>query len=145
VSLSPHLLLGVWHAAMQVRADRRLLAPLAVPLHVPDSSAANCENRSTRRPKCGHWYQNCDWMTAMAAVKGRTHRTGVADAVQFKTRIHAARRAKASQVADALGISLGTYIDALLEREQLDERGRPVWWQDPVPRDQEELPLSHSA
>jgi hypothetical protein len=81
----------------------------------------------------------------MAAVKGRTHRTGVADAVQLNTRVHAARRAKAQQVADALGISLGTYIDTLLDREQLDERGRPVWWRDAVPRDQEELPLSHSA
>jgi hypothetical protein len=84
-------------------------------------------------------------MIVMASVKGRTQRRGVADAVQLNMRVHVARRAKASQVADALGVSLGTYIDALLEREQLDERGRPVWWRDPVPRDQEELPLSHSA
>jgi hypothetical protein len=52
---------------------------------------------------------------------------------------------KAETAAAALGVSRDAYLDALLMREQLDERGRPVWWTDPTPRDQEELPLTKSA
>jgi len=49
----------------------------------------------------------------------------------------------AETAAAALGVSRDAYLDHLLarERERLDERGRPVWWTGPVPRDQEELPL----
>ena len=52
---------------------------------------------------------------------------------------------KAETAAAALGVSRDAYLDALLLREQLDERGRPLWWTDPVPQDQVELPLTQSA
>ena len=42
---------------------------------------------------------------------------------------------KAETAAEALGISRDAYLDALLLREELDERGRPVWWTEPVSRD----------
>jgi hypothetical protein len=51
------------------------------------------------------------------------------------------RHAKAQAAASALGISLAAYIDHLLAHEELDEEGRPLWWADAVPADQEELPL----
>lgn len=75
----------------------------------------------------------------MGAVKGRTPRKGVADAVQLNVRVHEDRRKKVERIADALGISVNAYIDSLLAHEQLDATGRPLWWADPVPRDQEEL------
>lgn len=81
----------------------------------------------------------------MAGLKGRKHRTGVSDAVQLGARVMPQNKAKAAQIAQALGISVNAYLDALLEHEELDERGRPVWWDRPVPADQEELPLTQSA
>lgn len=50
---------------------------------------------------------------------------------------------KAETSAAALGISTGAYIEALIAHEALDERGRPLWWIDPAPRDQQELPLEN--
>jgi hypothetical protein len=78
----------------------------------------------------------------MAAIKGRTHRLGVATEVLY-ARVTPSRRSQAHATAEALGISLGAYMDQLLAREaaELDESGRPRWWSEPVPRDQAELPL----
>ena len=87
-----------------------------------------------------------DFVWAMPAIKGRRHRQGVETKVLF-ARVTPERCAQAAATAEALGISLGAYMDELLAREaaQLDERGRPIWWAMPVPRDQEELPLNKSA
>ena len=78
----------------------------------------------------------------MTAVKGRRHRTGVASHADLRVRVHPDQRAKAERAAFALGVSLAAYLDALLAREVVDESGRPVWWTDPVPGDQEALPVS---
>jgi hypothetical protein len=48
-------------------------------------------------------------------------------------------------VAEALGVSLTAYVEELIRHDQLDEQGRPVWWTDPAPQDQEELPLTQTA
>ena len=79
----------------------------------------------------------------MPAVKGRKRRPdGIArEVVELKVRVRAEHRAMAFGVADTLGISAAAYIDALLAREELDARGRPVWWTEPVPGDQEALPV----
>jgi hypothetical protein len=47
------------------------------------------------------------------------------------------------KAAEALGVSRDYYLEKVLARagEQLDEHGRPLWWTDPVPTDQQELPL----
>jgi hypothetical protein len=81
----------------------------------------------------------------MAGVQGRRHRTGVANAERLLVRVDPAHAEKARTAATALGISVTAYVDALLGHEQLDEHGRPLWWKDPVPTDQKELPLSESA
>ena len=36
-------------------------------------------------------------------------------------------RERANAIADALGVSLGRYLEQLIERDQLDQHGRPVW------------------
>jgi len=53
----------------------------------------------------------------------------------------------AEKAAEALGVSRDYYLERVLAREgeHLDEHGRPRWWTDPVPTDQQELPLSQSA
>ena len=78
----------------------------------------------------------------MTAVKGRRHRSGVAGHVSLRLRVRPDTRAKAEQTANALGISLAAYIDTLIAQDAVTETGRPVWWTDPVPGDQEALPVS---
>jgi hypothetical protein len=80
-------------------------------------------------------------ISGMAAIKGRKHRVGVRDHRPMTGHVPPEIKAKAESMAAALGISLGAYLEELLRREQVDEHGRPVWWTDPAPRDQEELPL----
>jgi hypothetical protein len=77
----------------------------------------------------------------MAAIKGRKHRVGVAEYERLGARVPPELKAQAERTAAALGVSAGAYLSALLAREELDEHGRPVWWSDPVPRDQQELPF----
>ena len=81
----------------------------------------------------------------MAGVRGRRHRTGVANAERLLVRVDPAHAEKARTAAVALGISVTAYVDALLGHEQLDEHGRPLWWQDPAPFDQKALALKTSA
>ena len=84
-------------------------------------------------------------MIPMAAVKGRNKRRNARDAVAVGIRVHPDHRAKLDMIADSLGISISAYVERLLEREELDALGRPVWWDEPCARDQEELPLPQSA
>ncbi|MEJ5913172.1 toxin-antitoxin system HicB family antitoxin [Pseudokineococcus sp. 1T1Z-3] len=57
-------------------------------------------------------------------------RTGQSVAVY--ARVHPDLHAKAHRAAAALDVSLATYVEALLARDELDESGRPTWW----PRDE---------
>ena len=84
---------------------------------------------------------------SMPAIKGRRHRAQGLVTEPLYARVTPERRAQAQATAEALGISLGAYVDRLLAREAtfLNEQGRPVWWTDPVPTDQEELPLTQTA
>lgn len=79
----------------------------------------------------------------MPGAKGSKHRTGVAHHVPIGGRVDPKHKKTAEQAAFALGVSLSTYLDVLLAHEatQLDARGRPSWWTDPAPADQQELPL----
>lgn len=79
----------------------------------------------------------------MPGNKGRARRrNGIgAEVVELKVRVLEAHREKAYGISAALGISTAAYIDELLAREELDEHGRPVWWTDPVPADQQSLPV----
>lgn len=77
----------------------------------------------------------------MARIAGRRVRSDVRDQEPLRVRVSPENSQKVELAAAALGISKAAYVDALLSREQLDPRGRPLWWTDPVPTDQEELPL----
>jgi len=57
-------------------------------------------------------------------------------------RVNPDNHTKAVAAADALGVSLAAYVDALLARDELDAHGRPTWWPaDDISNDQGELPL----
>ncbi len=79
----------------------------------------------------------------MAAIKGRAKRPGNAPTVVLHARVAPAVRDKAHAAAAALGISVAAYIEQLVAHEQVDERGRPMWW--PAHDTQEELTLPESA
>lgn len=81
----------------------------------------------------------------MPAMKGRRRRADNVPTVLLQARVDPQLRAKANRAAEALGISMASYMEHLLAHEQLDAHGRPVWWTDDAPADQEELPLSRSA
>lgn len=84
----------------------------------------------------------------MSAVRGRRPRPAGELTVPIQARVAPELHAKAQETADALKVSLSHYIARLLAHEQataLDENGRPIWWTDPLPTDQEELPLTRSA
>ena len=38
-----------------------------------------------------------------------------------------------------MGVSLATYIERLLDRDEVDPTGCPLWWEDSPPATQEEL------
>lgn len=89
------------------------------------------------------------WVIGMANRAGRVKRpNGVgASTIKSTIRLQQASWEIAERAAAALGVSRDAYLDQVLAREAaaLDERGRPLWWTDPVPGDQEELPLHKTA
>jgi hypothetical protein len=65
----------------------------------------------------------------MSAVKGRKRRPHSDEpTVPLQAQVPPSARIKARGIADALGVSLGIYLEQLLEREELDHLGRPKWW-----------------
>ena len=78
----------------------------------------------------------------MSAIRGRRRRShaGKPEPVIMQARVAPDRRAKANRAADAAGISLAEYLERLIERDEVDDDGCPVWLS-PRGRDQEELPL----
>jgi hypothetical protein len=55
-------------------------------------------------------------------------------------RVRPATRQKANAAADAAGITLAAYLEALVNRDEVDSNGCPLWLQ-PRVLEQEELPL----
>ncbi|NYI81207.1 hypothetical protein [Nocardioides panzhihuensis] len=62
----------------------------------------------------------------MPAVKGRRHGEHRRTA-QIKGTIRTSTREKANAAADALGISVSAYLDALIDQDQVDATGKPLW------------------
>lgn len=58
---------------------------------------------------------------------GRKRRKGLPPTVVVNCRMQAEVRDLANANADALGISMGRYVQMLIERDQLDSDGRPLW------------------
>lgn len=63
----------------------------------------------------------------MPAVKGRRHLGENRRTAQIKGTVRPSSRDKANAAADALGISLSAYLDALIDQDQVDPSGRPLW------------------
>lgn len=63
----------------------------------------------------------------MGMTAGRRHSV-VRLTAPTNARVQETTKAKASAIADTLGISLSAYLDALIARDQLDDDGRPIWW-----------------
>ena len=78
----------------------------------------------------------------MSSVRGRAHRT-FADGehvVLLQGRVRPATRTKANAAAQAAGISLAAYLEALVDHDEVDDNGCPLWLE-PRNSQQEELPL----
>lgn len=79
--------------------------------------------------------------TSDAQPQRRERGTSVALFARVRPEFHA----KARRAAAVTGVSLATYIEQLVARDEVDQHGRPVWWPTSPPAEQEELPLSRSA
>lgn len=81
----------------------------------------------------------------MASRAGRAKRPNGVGAITVKAtvRLTDPTLKAAERAAEALGVSRDYYLEKTLARaaESLDIDGRPLWWTDPVPADQEVLPL----
>jgi len=42
-------------------------------------------------------------------------------------RVPKSTRTRGGAIADALGITMGQYVELLIERDELDAAGRPLW------------------
>lgn len=78
----------------------------------------------------------------MSAVKGRVRRphVGGLKRMLLQARVDEQSWSKANKAADAAGISMSAYIQSLIDRDETDAEGCPVWRRAPDPT-QEELPL----
>ncbi len=78
----------------------------------------------------------------MSAVRGRAKRPHVEGLKRMllQARVDEQSWSKANQAADAAGISVSAYIQRLIDRDEMDVNGCPLWR---APRDegQQELPL----
>lgn len=76
-------------------------------------------------------------------VSGRSKRPTNADAphVLLQARVRPEVRIKARAAADGAGISIAAYLEALVDRDEVDPEGCPVWLPKKKNVDQRELPL----
>lgn len=77
----------------------------------------------------------------MSAVAGRRHRSFAHgdEPVLMQGRVRRDVRAKANAAAQAAGITLAAYLERLVDRDEVDSGGCPIWL---TPANaQEELPL----
>ncbi len=58
---------------------------------------------------------------------GRARRRDVTELVGVHCRVPESTRTRGGAIADALGITMGQYVELLIERDELDAAGRPLW------------------
>jgi hypothetical protein len=58
----------------------------------------------------------------------------------MKTRVPEEIRARANAAADALGITLGRYVELLIKRDVFDDAGCPLWASEVFPPRSTPLP-----
>jgi len=56
------------------------------------------------------------------------------------TRLPESTRTRAGVASDALGITLGEYVELLIERDELDPAGCPVWGSEVFPPTHDPIP-----
>lgn len=78
----------------------------------------------------------------MSAVKGRAHRARGSNSkkIMLQGRVDEELWLKANRAADAAGIAIAAYLQCLVDRDEVDANGCPLWL-DPRDGGQEELPL----
>lgn len=77
----------------------------------------------------------------MPALPGRRPRVITGGTSILQARVNPELRDKAHRAAEALGVSMAAYVEALIEHDELDHDGRPTWWPDDADAYQGELPL----
>ena len=79
----------------------------------------------------------------MSAVKGRAKspRVDGLKRMLLQARVDERSWSKANKAADAAGISVSAYIQSLVDRDETDADGCPVWRRASHEPGQEELPL----
>lgn len=75
----------------------------------------------------------------MATGEPRPQRRERGTSVALFARVRPQHHEKARAAAAAMNVSLATYIERLLDRDEVDPTGCPLWWEDPQPPTQEEL------
>lgn len=78
-------------------------------------------------------------MTTTASSQPARRQRGQSSALYV--RVRPGFKEKADRAAAAAGVSLATYIEQLLARDQVDDAGLPVWWPESVPFTQEAMEL----
>ncbi len=71
---------------------------------------------------------------------GRARRPASTPLIAMNCRVLESTRVLASAAADAIGITMGRYVELLVQRDQLDSAGRPVWIDEVFPPLQNTLP-----
>lgn len=69
----------------------------------------------------------------MATQEPQPRRRARGTSVGLFVRVRPQHNEKARAAAAAMGVSIATYIELLLDRDQVDPAGVPVWWEDPTP------------
>jgi hypothetical protein len=64
------------------------------------------------------------------AIAGRKRRKNVGTNVAVQARVPPHLREKAQRAAAALGVAMGTYLEQLMLRDQLDDNDKPAWAED---------------
>ncbi|MBB3092168.1 hypothetical protein [Nocardioides albus] len=77
----------------------------------------------------------------MGQIAGRRH-SAVPLTARTSARLQESTKAKADAIADTLGVSLWTYVDALIARDELDEAGKPIWWTGQPGKEEELFPMT---
>lgn len=84
-------------------------------------------------------------VSAMGARKTRRAWGTGANRVPFYVEVDPAVRAWVDGVSADLGAAKWAVLEALIRNVEYDASGRPTWWRELVPGDEEELPLYKSA
>jgi len=85
-----------------------------------------------------HLFGETAYMPAGGA--GRARRRNAIPLVGVHCRVPEGTRTRASSTADALGITMGQYVELLIERDEIDGAGRPMWADEVFPSAHNPLP-----